>query len=68
MGDYNYFKENIVDYLGIEIPENCWKEEVHKPKNITKKHSMPQWTEWEDELTRKFWGICKNEMYRYGYD
>jgi len=65
--DYNYFYENIVEYLGIEIPESRWKKEISKPRNITKKHSIPHWTEWEDELTRKFWRICKNEMSRYGY-
>jgi Sulfotransferase family len=67
IGDYSYFKENIVDYLGIEISEDCWKGEVNRPKNITKKHSMPHWTEWEDEIKKKFWRICKDEMYRYGY-
>jgi Sulfotransferase family len=67
IGDYSYFKENIVDYLGIEISEDCWKGEVNRPKNITKKHSMPHWTEWEDEVTNMFWRICKDEMYHYGY-
>jgi hypothetical protein len=65
--EYNYFYENIVVYLGIDISESQWKEEVRRPKNITKKHSIPHWTKWEDELTKRFWRICKDEMYRCGY-
>ena len=67
ISDYNYFYENMLEYLGIEIPESRWNEEVRKPKNITRRHSLPHWTEWEDELTKRFWRICKEEMYRYGY-
>ena len=67
INDYNFFYENIVVYLGIDITESQWKEEVRRPKNITKKHSMPHWTEWEDELTKRFWRICKEEMHCCGY-
>lgn len=43
ISDYNYFKETLLDTLGLDIPKGIWEREVKKPRNITIKHKPPHW-------------------------
>ncbi len=68
ISDYNYYKLNVLDLLGINQSEKNWKFLVKKPKNITKKYYFPHWTEWNKEYKSAFINICSKEMKACGYN
>lgn len=67
ISDYNYFEENIENYLGLCIGRKKWIEAASKPKNSTKNFVIPHWKEWNDNLSKSFERICGEEMRIYGY-
>lgn len=66
--DYNYFKENISDYIGFELSQKRWEELLKQPKNITPKYAIAHWTEWTNDQKESFERICGDEMSQYGYE
>ena len=38
--DYDYFKDNVLSPLGLNIPFNTWQTEVKKPRNTSKKNIL----------------------------
>ncbi len=66
--DYPYFKENILDYLNLDIAEAAWQDYVSQPKNRSAKYRMPHWKDWTQEQTDTFWRICGEEMKAYGFE
>jgi len=65
--DYRCFRSAVARPLGLDIGEQLWGREVHRPKNVTKTYSIPHWTEWSAEKVRKFQSICGDMMSRLGY-
>lgn len=67
VGDYDYFKENLLDFIGLEMSEAQWSEIVRAPTNVTKKFTFPPWQEWDVSQNAAFDAICGKQMSRFGY-
>lgn len=67
INDYAYFRENLLDPLGLELPRESWASEINQPKNKTKNHVLPHWSEWGRDRRESFVRICGDEMERSGY-
>lgn len=67
ISDYEYFNEILLEPLKLQIPKDIWEEEVKSPKNITKKHTFPHWSEWDPEKLESFNKICGETMKNLGY-
>ena len=65
--DYDYFKKNLLKPLKLDIPEEMWKSEVNKPKNVTTTYKLPHWKEWDQKKKEAFERICGDEMKKCGY-
>ncbi len=65
--DYQVLKEKILDPLAIELEAKTWQRLVDKPKNITRKHVLPHWSDWQDWQIESFNRICGDLMVRLGY-
>lgn len=68
VSDYDYFRENLLDRLGLIIPRETWEEAVDVPKNVTKRYQIPSWSDWPDDKMKAFKMICEEEMRRNGYE
>lgn len=66
--NYEYFKNNILEKIGINISKEVWIKEVNNPKNTTKEYSIPPWKNWDKKKTKYFEEICGKEMGAYGYE
>lgn len=67
ISDYDYFSSRMETFLGVNVGRELWEKHVSKPLNVTRKFSMPPWSEWETEQREQFIEICGEEMARYGY-
>lgn len=67
LSDYDYFYRAVLGNLGIEVDESSWYNEVHVPRNNSKKYAVPHWRDWEENLYAEFRRICGEEMIRNGY-
>ena len=67
ISDYSYFKEALLEPLGLNIPKEIWEREVKKPRNITMKHKLPHWRKWDRRMREIFEEICGEEMEKLGY-
>ncbi len=67
ISDYDYFRVNLLEKIDVGIPESNWRKAINIPINVSKKYSFPKWTEWSDELMKKFNRICGHEMKKLGY-
>jgi hypothetical protein len=67
ISDYNYFEENIENYLSLHIGREIWREAINRPKNSTIQFKLPHWKEWDGRLTESFDKICGEEMNILGY-
>lgn len=65
--DYDYFKEYILDYIGINISQEAWQNYVNQPKNKSAQYRMPHWKDWKKEELDTFWKICGKEMEEYDF-
>lgn len=65
--DYDYFKENLLSPLGLDIPIEIWEKHTQKKINPSSKYILPHWKEWDKELLEKFYRICGEEMIKNGY-
>jgi Sulfotransferase family len=66
--DYNYFKANVLEPCHLELPMDLWKKSVSKPKNVTTKHKMASWTDWDASQKATFDRICGQEMTISGFE
>jgi len=66
--DYNYFKSELLDYLGLEMDPAHWESYTKKPKNITPKYAIEHWTKWSKSQQGLFERICGDEMQALGYE
>jgi hypothetical protein len=67
ISDYEYFRQEILDPLCLDIPEETWRKAVRLPKNVTKQYGIPHWTTWKASETQTFLRICGREMRANGY-
>ncbi len=64
---YPYFRENVESYLGLQIGKKSWEQAVTRPRNVTRRHDLPHWSEWSPERVAKFQAICGETMTEMGY-
>jgi hypothetical protein len=67
VGDYDYFRENLLSYLDLEMSEALWAEAVQAPTNVTRKFTFPPWQQWDEAQHAAFETICGEQMSRFGY-
>lgn len=68
LSDYQYFKNNVLDVLKISVSKDIWKREVRTPKNVTLKHKLPHWKNWDEQKLQAFDKICGEVMRENNYD
>ncbi len=66
--DFTYFKQKVIDPLGLYIEFEQWQEGFSKPKNETKVYKFPHWKDWSLEEKDAFDRICAPTMEELGYD
>ena len=66
-GDYEAFRFGLLDYLGISLSEEKWRDYVSEPRNVSRKNRLEHWTEWPAEKIEILMRICGSEMSEYGY-
>jgi hypothetical protein len=64
---YESFSEHILNPCGVDLPEAMWSEAVNRPTNVTARHVVPHWSEWDSARLRVFEEICGTEMRANGY-
>jgi hypothetical protein len=42
-------------------------EDLLLPRDPSRQHTLPRWTEWDEATTATFWGICDRQMREMGY-
>ncbi|MHA1284996.1 MAG: sulfotransferase family protein [Promethearchaeota archaeon] len=67
ISDYNYFSNNLLKILNLDISKETWENEIKTPKNITLKYTIPHWKDWDETMLNKFNKICGEMMRRYDY-
>lgn len=67
ISDYNYFKEKLLDYIGLEVSQEDWQQFINQPRNPSDKYSFPKYENWTEEQKQQFWSICGEEMELNGY-
>lgn len=65
--DYMYFRQNVAEPLSIFVNREEWIEAINNPMNTSRHYTIPDWTEWDSDLTDCFWAICGDEMAALGY-
>jgi hypothetical protein len=65
---YEYFCNELLTPIGLTLSRDRWSQAVDTPKNVTVKHIVPHWTQWEPEKMSSFLRICGQEMKEYSYD
>lgn len=65
--NYELFKTQILDPLGLHLDADLWKERVLRPENVTneRKPSFDNWTRDQEDTFR---ALCGEEMQIYGYE
>ena len=64
---YDYFKEQLLNPLEIEISQEQWQTAINQPKHASPKHRMPKWEHWKSSEKQIFKRICGEEMRNLGY-
>ena len=67
LSDYEYFSEQILQPLEINISKELWKSNVSTPRNTSSDFGMPKWDKWTTEQKKTFTDICGSEMSNYDY-
>ena len=67
IGDYDYFKEFILNRITVDISKQKWEAMAKTPVNISASYSFPEYPEWDEIHKRKFAALCGDEMTQYGY-
>ncbi|MHA1294589.1 MAG: hypothetical protein ACTSQJ_18260, partial [Promethearchaeota archaeon] len=66
ISNYEYFSQNILKPLNMEISKKIWEEKIIQPRNITIDYKYPHWCDWNEEKDI-FNIICGEEMGKNGY-
>ncbi|HSE84297.1 MAG TPA: sulfotransferase [Thermodesulfobacteriota bacterium] len=64
---YEYFKQNILYPLKLEISEDVWRKVMNVRKNVTEEYKIPHWSQWDGVKLESFRKICGEEMIKNGY-
>ena len=67
LSNYDYFKEKVLEPLGLNIPKEIWEKEVKKPRNVSPTYKLPYWTKWNAWMKKRFWEICGETMKKLDY-
>lgn len=65
--DFDYFKENVLDFLELEMAADVWQKEIGKVYNSTPRYTFEAYKNWTAEQKKQFEEICAQEMSNYGY-
>ena len=65
--DYDYFKERLLDHIGLEVSLADWERNVRSVTNRTPSHAFPRYEDWSRQDKATFERICGDEMSKYGY-
>lgn len=68
LSSYEYFHMEVLEPCGLQIEERAWREAINSPRNITPRHQMPKWDDWNSQQQQTFREICGAEMAACGYD
>jgi hypothetical protein len=66
--NYDYFADNVLQPLGLEISKKEWETEVATPRNTSSGFGMPKWDQWSPEQQKTFRDVCGEEMAKCGYE
>jgi hypothetical protein len=67
VSDYDYFKSELLDYVGLELDSDTWQGFVGRRTNRTPLYRMPPWPEWAPGEREDFERICGAEFVASGY-
>jgi hypothetical protein len=65
--DFDYFDENVLKFLELEMNPDDWHSEINQVYNSTPRYTFPKYPDWTSEQKRQFELICGEEMANYGY-
>ncbi len=65
--DFDYFQQNILQFLNLKVNADDWKAEMEIVFNSTPRYTFPKYAEWSQEQKQQFDRICGQEMSHYGY-
>lgn len=67
VSDYDYFKKNVLDFLGLELSKEKWDSIRKIQLNATKVHKLEGYKNWTKQQKRIFSNICGETMSKLGY-
>jgi hypothetical protein len=67
LSDYDYFRTELVEYIGLSIRQEDWSTHTARVKNKTSVYRMPSYESWESAEREAFERICGDEMAANGY-
>ena len=65
--NFDYFNENVLEYLNLDVSPDAWKSEIRVVYNSTPRYIFPKYLDWSGENKKHFEQICGAEMVFYGY-
>jgi hypothetical protein len=65
--DFDYFDENVLAFLNLDVNPAVWKSEMDVVYNSTPTYTFPKYSNWSTENKKHFERICGAEMAVYGY-
>jgi len=66
--DYEYFEQELLEWLDIYVSRGSWEQNVLNPRNSTATHTFPHWNDWSDFQRHTFSHICGDTMRSLEYD
>ena len=67
LGDYDYFRQQVLDYLGLSVPEADWRRYIEHTRNRTPRYRLRAHRDWTAEQHSASDRICGDEMAACGY-
>jgi hypothetical protein len=68
LSNYDYFARQVLAPLGLTLSRDTWLSMKQRPKNATRRYSIPHWSDWDVAKRRAFGKICGGEMRANGYE
>ena len=65
--DFDYFEENVLKFLGLEMDAKNWHSEINQVYNSTPRYTFPKYADWSRAQKQQFEKICGEELAIYGY-
>ncbi len=66
--DYDYFKSELLDQIGVDIDALTWQGYVSQKQNVTPTYRLPHYKDWTATQQQQFKSICGEVMQRCGYE